>query len=78
LKELEEVEEVERVLKGLSGGSSSTSSSSPGQEGGLRGKKRGSGVDLMAGVWVGVLDVDDVSWNCARVVVQVEGDAGFG
>lgn len=68
LKELEEVEEVERVLKGLSAGGSSTSSSAhAGQGGSLGGKKRGPGVDLMAGVWVGVLDVDDVSRSCARV-----------
>lgn len=71
LKELEEVEEVERVLKGLSVGGSSTSSSAyAGQRGGLEGKKRGPGVDLMAGVWVGVLDVDDVSRNCTRVCSQ--------
>jgi hypothetical protein len=31
-------------------------------------------VDLMAGVWVGVLDVDDVSRSCARVCSQELGN----
>lgn len=70
LKELEEVEHLERTLRALGERSNASAGAGAGSSGGSTGARGESGRagsnkaregDLTAGVWVGVLDVDDVS-----------------